>query len=318
MIVNQVKAMHVVRVRTNRSFGEIVESGLRLSGLSPVSWALADRDVAVVDVYAAGGDEARDLLATVRDRVSAWADGEAWSVSRRRLAYEDWAEAWKKHFKVERVSERIVIKPPWKRVAVRRGQVVVEIEPGMSFGTGQHPTTRSCLRLLDDLTGAARGRTRSVPRGSRREGAPFRPGKECSLLDIGCGSGILAIAAEKLGFTPVKAVDNDPVAVRIAKENARRNGVGRKVIFKVADLARMKAERRYDVVVANILAGVLVRYAGNIVRFLEVGAGGRLILSGILTAQYAEVKSAYEAEGLCELRRLRDGKWTSGCFGRSV
>jgi ribosomal protein L11 methyltransferase len=283
-----------VRVRTSRDFGAIVEAGLHLSGLQPISWALADRDVAVLDLYAANEREGRALLARVKALVSSWEDGERWTVALRRLAREDWAESWKRFFKVERVSKRITVKPPWLRVASRPDQVVVEIEPGMSFGTGQHPTTRSCLRLLDGLAGKTTG----------------------SLLDLGCGSGILAIAGVKLGFGPVLAVDNDSVAVRIAKENAQRNGESANVSFRVADLASIRVSMRYDVVVANILAGVLVEYAQRIVRFMEHAKDSRLILSGILTPQYARVKSAYEGAGMEEVCRLRDGKWTSGCFRR--
>lgn len=328
----------LVRIRTNRTFGAIVETGLRQSGLAPVSWMLADRDVAVVDVYAAGEREGRALLSRVRSLVSSWAEGERWTIALRRLAREDWAESWKRFFKVEWVSKRIVVKPPWKRVAPRPGRVVVEIEPGMSFGTGQHATTRSCLRLLDELAGK-------------------NPG---SLLDVGCGSGILAIAGAKLGFDPVLAVDNDPMAVRIARENARRNGVGlypslarttngarrghwspafpesvqtgrasasppcraskgstkkgNQVAFQVADLTTMRSSSRFDVVVANILAGVLVEHATKVVRLLRPDSRSRLILSGILTPQYVLVKTTYESLGFKELRRVRDGKWTSGCF----
>lgn len=288
------EACYRVRVRADRSFGAIVEAGLGLAGFAPVSWVLADRDVAVVDLYAANRRDGAEFLARVRTLVSSWSQGERWTVTLRRLAREDWAESWKRFFKVERVSPRIVVKPPWGRVAPRRGGVAVEIEPGMSFGTGQHPTTRSCLRMLDGM-------------------AAGDPG---SLLDVGCGSGILAIAGAKLGFRPVVAVDNDPVAVRIAKANARRNGMGRRVSFRVADLAGLSAARRYDVVVANILAGVLIGNARRISAFLAPGGDSRLVLSGILSTQYAQVRSAYEAMGLREIRRLRDGKWTSGCFGR--
>jgi ribosomal protein L11 methyltransferase len=290
------ECVFAVRVRTDRQFGSAVEAGLRLSGLQPVSWSLADRDVATVEVYATGKAAGAALMGRVESLVASWAVGEKWTATLRRLPREDWAESWKKFFKVERVSRRVVVRPPWRSVPARPGRVVVEIEPGMSFGTGQHPTTRSCLRMLDDIAAGAAG----------------------SVLDIGCGSGILAIACVKLGLGPVVAVDNDPVAVRIAKENARRNGVGRSVSFRVADLAGLRTARRYDVVVANILAGVLVDNARRIAGFMSPGVGSRLVLSGILSNQYAQVRSAYEALGLREIRRLRDGKWTSGCFSAAA
>ena len=178
---------------------------------------------------------------------------------------EDWKLSYRKHFKVEVVSPRLVVRPPWEAVTPAPGQKVLTLDPGIAFGTGQHPTTRACLDAIDALAAEDAGRT---------------------FLDVGCGSGILAIAAALEGFCEVRGFDNDPDAVRNANENAA----------------------------ANVLAPVLVRFAR------EVGAlvnpGGRLILSGILDEQYAEVRDAYAALGFAEISSRLIGEWRTGLFSR--
>jgi len=207
------------------------------------------------------------------------------------LPEQDWAESWKRFFRVQRVSERIVICPSWEPYEPHPGDCVVDLDPGMSFGTGNHATTQACLEFLDALA---------------RENA-------CrSVLDMGCGSGILAIAARKLGFVEVAAFDNDPDAVAIARENAADNGAG--VVFALCDLAHNT--RQADIVVANILGPVLIDHAGVIAAAVKPGGPGALILSGILDTQYAAVRAAFEAQGFVEQRRLLIGEWRSGLFVR--
>ena len=163
----------------------------------------------------------------------------------------------------------------------------------MSFGTGNHATTQACLQFLDTLATADTCR---------------------SVLDMGCGSGILAIAARQLGFEQVAGFDNDLDAVAIAKENAADNGAG--VVVEVCDLAQNT--RRADIVVANILAPVLIEHAVAIAAAVNVGPQGALILSGILDTQYAAVRAAYEVQGFAEQRSLLIGEWRSGWFARML
>jgi len=291
----ETKWICVIRVVTDRTFGRIVETGLRMSGLDPVAYFDALRDRARVDIYARTERQGMAIWRRVRRLVGGWAEaGERWRVSVRRLAQADWAESWKRFFTVQRVSRRLVVRPPWRRYTPRSGDVVLILEPGMSFGTGQHGTTRACLRLLD--------RIKPVP-GDR-------------VLDLGCGSGILAIAAAKLGCRRVLALDNDPAAVRIAAANAAANGVADTITCRTADLARLRRRGGCDIVMANILANVLVLHARRVAALLAPGPRSRLILSGILAEQYATVRQAYEREGLRELGRLRDGEWVSGLFAR--
>ena len=202
---------------------------------------------------------------------------------------EDWKLSYRKHFKVEVISPRLVVRPPWEAVTPAPGQKVLTLDPGIAFGTGQHPTTRACLDAIDAL--AVEGTDRSF-------------------LDVGCGSGILSIAAALEGFRDVHGFDNDPDAVRNANENAEANGLG--ALFSDGDLSAPGVATPADVVAANVLAPVLVRFAR------EVGAlvnpGGRLILSGILDEQYDEVRAAYAALGFTELSNRLVGEWRTGLF----
>ena len=155
------------------------------------------------------------------------------------LPVEDWAESWKRFFHVQHVSTRVVIRPSWEPYAAKPGECVIDLDPGMSFGTGHHETTRACLIFLDQLAAECAAR---------------------SVLDAGCGSGILALAARKLGFGRVAAFDNDPDAVEIARANAAVNGVT-DIAWQVCELAA--CAQTADVVVANILAPVLIQMMMN-------------------------------------------------------
>ncbi|MFA5043259.1 MAG: 50S ribosomal protein L11 methyltransferase [Kiritimatiellia bacterium] len=208
---------------------------------------------------------------------------------------QDWAESWKRFFHTQRVSERIVVKPSWESVEARPGDCVVEIDPGLSFGTGLHGTTRACLRFLDSWQ---------------------RHQPQASVLDMGCGTGILAIAAAKLGFPRVTALDNDPAAVRVARANAVSNGVADRIEYIQADASEFKADRVYDLVLANLLAGMLVTWADRVAAAVSRMPGSGLALSGILEEQYEAVRSAYAERGFAERESIVLEGWKSGCFCR--
>jgi ribosomal protein L11 methyltransferase len=206
---------------------------------------------------------------------------------------EDWAESWKRHFKPIEIGSALLIKPSWSQQRARAGAAVVVLDPGLSFGTGHHPTTAFCLRQL-----AARRRPREAQ----------------SVLDIGTGSGLLAIAAAKLGFAPVDALDNDPEAVRIAIANARRNRVSDRIRFFRRDLARWSSPRprQYSVVCANLLSNLLLAERERIVAGLQ--PGGVLVLAGILDSEFARVQRAYETAGLRLGASQTHRHWRSGAF----
>jgi ribosomal protein L11 methyltransferase len=171
--------------------------------------------------------------------------------------------------------------------------VAVVLDPGLSFGTGHHPTTAFCLRQVLRLR---------------------RPSAAQSVLDIGTGSGILALAAAKLGYGPVDGFDYDPEAVRVARGNAQSNGVRARIRFRRADVKHLprNPRRRYSVVCANLMANLLVEARPRIVAALE--PGGCLLLAGILDTEFAQVRTAYEASGLELVASRAENEWRSGAF----
>jgi ribosomal protein L11 methyltransferase len=216
-----------------------------------------------------------------------------------KIRREDWAESWKRHFKPMEINHRgkeiksLLIKPGWSRKRPRRDQAVVVLNPGLSFGTGQHPTTMFCLRQIVRLQKA----------GARR-----------SFLDIGCGSGILAIAAAKLGYAPVRALDNDADAVRIAQANARSNRVGAQAKAGRGDVAKLLLHpaHGYDLVCANLISDLLIAHRQRIAA--QLNRGGTLVLAGILKREFREVQAAYEEFGFKLVSRTADKEWESGAF----
>ena len=206
-----------------------------------------------------------------------------------RIVHEaDWAEAWKAHFPVLRIGRRLVIRPTWRRHRRAADDVVLALDPGMAFGTGLHPTTRLCLAALEEL--ADRGRL---------EGA--------RVLDVGCGSGILAIGAVRLGAASAFGVDTDPIAIEATTANAGRNGIARRVRAVAGSLP--SGERPFPVVLANLIASVLVALADQLVAELE--PGGVLLASGIFVDREGAVRDAFEAAGLRVTQRWAEGEWVA-------
>ena len=206
-----------------------------------------------------------------------------------RVVHEaDWAEAWKAHFPVLRVGRRLVIRPTWREHEPLPGDVVVALDPGMAFGTGLHPTTRLCLAALERLAdqGAVDGRR---------------------VLDVGCGSGILSLAAVLLGADRAVGVDTDPIAVEATLANAARNDVGGRVTAREGSLP--SGEPAFGVVLANLIAGVLVPLAPML--RAELADGGALLASGIFVDREAEVVAAFEAAGLRVTARDAEGDWVA-------
>lgn len=211
----------------------------------------------------------------------------------RLLQHRDWAEAWKEHFPVLRIGQRLVVAPTWREHTPADGEVVVRLDPGMAFGTGLHATTRLCMVALEGLV---------------------RPGDR--VLDVGAGSGILSIAAALLGASAVSAVDVDPICVQVTAENARLNGVADRVTAAAGTLdtggaprVPLVQETGYDLVLANILAEVIIDMAHDFTRVLR--RGGRLVVSGILAEKAADVAEALEAEGLQLDDRLLENGWAA-------
>jgi ribosomal protein L11 methyltransferase len=218
----------------------------------------------------------------------------------RELADEDWANAWKDHYRPFRLGRRLKIWPTWlpreSDDDVRPDDIVLVLDPGMAFGTGLHPTTQGCLRALEDIV---------------------EPG--ISVLDAGTGSGILAIAAAKLGATEVAAFDTDSLAVRATVDNAAQNGVQHLLHVWRGELDSVRVEESrpsWDVVVANILAPVIIQLLRENGLLDYVAPDGRLILSGIILEQGPAVEGAIAEAGGQVIRTITAGDWVTYIAGR--
>jgi ribosomal protein L11 methyltransferase len=198
----------------------------------------------------------------------------------------DWATAWQEHFQVLHLGRRLVIKPSWRRHSRTGDEVVIDLDPGMAFGTGLHPTTRLCLIALEER--ADRG-----PLGR--------------VLDVGCGSGILSIAAVRLGATRALGLDIDPIAVEATVANARHNRVGKRVRAREGSVP--SDEGPFDTVLANLIAGVLMEIAPDLAA--ELVPGGTLVGSGIFIDREAGTRQALEAAGFEVTGRWHESDWVA-------
>jgi ribosomal protein L11 methyltransferase len=203
--------------------------------------------------------------------------------SHRLIPHEDWNETWKKGFHAIDIGERFTILPPWEQE--KNGRINLVIDPAMAFGTGHHETTRSCLVLMEKYAGTS--------------------GKKY-FLDLGTGTGLLAIAASKLGYRPVVGIDTDPLAVEAAQKNIELNQTP-DVQIRQGGLAELA--ENFDVIAANLISGVLVQLSPVIAKHMK--HGGIAIFSGILLGQEYEVIEAMKAEGLQLVEKYPDGKWVS-------
>ncbi len=196
----------------------------------------------------------------------------------------DWTDAWKRHYVPQRIG-RVVIVPSWVSHSPAPGDAVIALDPGMAFGTGLHPTTRACLGLLQQV----------APMPAR-------------VLDVGSGSGILALAALRLGAETAVGYDTDPLAVDAARANAERNGLGERLEVRPGSLDEV-AEERFALVLANLVAALLVDLAPRLAAHLA--PGGVLIASGIIAERAGEVVEALGAAGLTVTERRDDGEWVA-------
>ena len=200
---------------------------------------------------------------------------------------EDWANAWKQFYTPLRVSERFVVRPPWFSYEPTGDEIVLTLDPGMAFGTGMHPTTRLALRAIERLPMAA-----------------------CTVLDVGTGSAILAIAAHRLGGGPIDGNDIDPMSIRVARQNLELNGAADSIRLEVGSLDEQTTfTGTYDVVIANIIARVLVQLSREIRHAAR--PGGMIVLSGIIEPKEALVREAYEPFGCVLQWRDQIEDWVS-------
>jgi ribosomal protein L11 methyltransferase len=246
----------------------------------------AGETVTVRAWLSADGASTESKLRALRSELRSLAGGELRTAP---VTQESWADAWKQHFPVMRIGRRIVIKPSWQRHRARKADVVIELDPGMAFGTGQHETTRMCLETLEQRLEAGMG-----------------------VLDLGCGSGILSITAAKLGAAHVDALDILPEAVQVTHENAAANGVTdlvRAAEGSLGDAWPSSESRsgRYDLVAANISSRAVRELAWDIIDALR--PGGIAIVSGITEEHEAGCAAALISAGGAIVQRRADGAW---------
>lgn len=199
------------------------------------------------------------------------------------LENKDWESAWQEHYNVLRIGRRVVIRPSWREHEPQPGDLVITLDPGMAFGTGLHPSTRLCVLALEDAV---------------------RPGM--SVLDMGTGSGILAIAAARLGAGYVLGVDNDPIAVKAATENALANELRNHIDVKEGSLATVAGQ--FDLIVVNILAHIILDMLSHDMAE-RLKPGGQIVAAGILDTQAAEIMRVLEVHGLRLVDKRQEKDW---------
>ena len=217
----------------------------------------------------------------------------AGTISHSFVADEDWAETWKAYIHTEKIGERIVVRPTWEEYTPSADEIVIELDPGAAFGTGAHATTAMCLRWLEHL----------VSPGMR-------------VYDVGCGSGILAVAAAKLGAGEVIAMDYDPVAVSVAEENIRQNNVHNVVACESDLLSACEGAAPAELITANIIADVIVRLFAQLDRHLALG--GALLASGIIDDRIADVEHAAAQHGFTVLDMTCEKEWAAMIIRRAT
>lgn len=247
--------------------------------------------IRVLKAYLPAGDEA--ALGAVKINLSRI----GWALETSFLKDTDWSEKWKKGLKPIKVKYRgfsVIVKPTWHKLKRSPGEIMIDIDPGMAFGTGGHATTKMCLKsILRLVKGAA------LPKGP-------------SILDVGTGTGVLAIAAVKLGFKKAVGTDIDKVALKVARKNASLNKT--KFILSAKDLSGVPG--KFDLVAANILAGELTRLSRPLND--KIKPGGFLILSGILDREKTAIESTFTAIGLQKTFSLAEKEWVALVFGKPV
>ena len=248
-----------------------------------------DRSKALVHIYISPEENPAEAVSFLRERYRA--EGIEHEISTSACAEGDWINNWKKYFKPIPVGKKLLIRPTWEETYEAAGRTVLDLEPGLAFGTGTHETTRLCLELLEQFVG---------------------PSSE--VLDVGCGSGILSVAAILLGASRATGVDIDPLAVKTAVQNAQRNHVAQRFTAVCGDLTD-KVEGQYDIVVANIVADVIIQLTQDIDRYMKPDAV--YLMSGIIDTREQDVTAVLNGHFQILERREERG-WVALAAKRAV
>ncbi len=243
----------------------------------------ADKTIASVSVYLPAERSVPECIAFLRERFAETnlTDAKLETVG---VNEEDWANSWKAYYKPIKIGNKLVIVPAWEKYEPSEGELIVRMDPGMAFGTGTHETTRLVIQMLENYT---------------------KPG--CRMLDVGTGSGILAICASRLGAGECKAYDIDPMAVRVANENIKDSGL-KNITCEVSDLLKgADKSKPYDLICANIVADIIIRMTPDVGTFMHEDTV--LLASGIITERADDVISCFEAHGFRIVEQLTDNGW---------
>ena len=240
------------------------------------------RDKATIHIYISPEENPNEAMDFLTARFTA--ENVPYKLSQNGISEDDWANNWKKYFKPTKIGEKLLILPEWEKDENEDGRVILNIDPGAAFGTGTHATTRLCLETIQKF----------VKNGD-------------TVLDVGCGSGILSIAAMLLGAKSAVGVDIDPLAVKTAKENAEKNGLKEPEYTTICGDLDDKVSDCYDVVIANIVADIIIRLCDSVPQRVKIG--GLFISSGIIDVRADETVSAIENAGFTIIDRYENGGW---------
>ncbi len=253
-------------------YSDVVDETLEIAHVDLISEELLEKDrtKGIIHIYISPEENPAEAVSFLEERLSA--ENIEHEITINECKTEDWINNWKKYWHPVPIGNRLLIKPAWEQVEDTHGRAVLNLEPGLAFGTGSHPTTRLCLEMLEDYINPA-----------------------STVLDVGCGSGILSIAALLLGAKSAFGVDIDKLAVKTALANAKENGFEPPVFNAVSGNLSENVSGKYSVIVANIVADVIMEFTPQAVEFLK--DGGVFITGGIIDSRVEEVKTCFYEHG---------------------
>ena len=266
-------------------YSDLEEGARTIAHIDLIDEALIakDRSKAILHIYISPEDNPREAIAYLRERFLS--EGIGYRLDEATVAESDWADNWKQYFHPIEIGERLAICPSWEKYDNVGGRHVLTIDPGAAFGTGTHDTTKLCLTVLERVCRAGD-----------------------TLLDVGCGSGILALSALILGCETACGVDIDPLAVKVAKENAALNGLADRVDFACGDLVEA-VTGQYDIVCANIVADVIIKLCDSVPPFMK--ENGLFVCSGIIDTREDDVRAKLYETGFTVKERMESGGWVA-------
>jgi len=264
-------------------YSDLIEQSWEIAHIDIIEQELLERDRknSIIHIYISEEENAAESLMYLKERLAAC--GIDFEISSESVSDTEWENGWKKYFKPTKIGERLIIRPSWEPLENTDGREVLTIDPGAAFGTGTHATTSLCLELLEKYT---------------------KPGN--TVLDIGCGSGILSIAAVLLGAENAVGVDIDAQSVKVSKENAKVNNIEDKTEYIVGDLAE-KITGKFDILCANIVADVIIKLLSNVKDYMSDNAV--LLTSGIIDSREKDVVEAFSKYGFKIVEKQTRDTW---------